>query len=330
MKNIVFTICSNNYLAQAKILSDSVWEYSKDEYDFIIVLCDVFNDEIDYGEFHAKIIEATELGVENFDWMVGHYNIIELNTAIKPFAFKYLISKYHPKYIHYLDPDTCTYTSLNEIEKEIGLDNSILLTPHELAPLPFDGKHPTDNNFLNAGIYNLGFLGLKVTDESKRMLDWWCLFLAKHCIVDHMKGFFVDQLPMELVPLFFNEVKVSRHRGINAAYWNLHERKLELNNNQYIVNGEYPLVMYHFSGYNVNNPNLISKHCDRYEIDTQALKKLFGDYHNNMLRTKHKTYKKIICEYSKRRNSLLKKNLRRLSYKLKRVFEKLYDKLERM
>lgn len=330
MNNIVFTICSNNYLAQAKILSDSVYNYSRDCYDFYIVLCDEYSERIDYSDFHAKFVLAKDLNIANFDWMTRYYNIIELNTAIKPFAFKYLIAAYLPEYIHYLDPDTCTYMSLKEIEKEMGPDNSMLLTPHELSPLPFDGKHPADNTFLNAGIYNLGFLGLKVTEESKRMLEWWCAFLAEHCVIDHAKGLFVDQLPMELVPLFFKEVKVSRHRGINAAYWNLHERTIEIKNGQYLVNGNYPLVMYHFSSYKIDNPDLISCHCDRHEMNTPALKQLFGDYRNKLLQTKYRDYKKVVCEYEKRRNTFFRKYLYKFSYVMRRGVDKLCRVLERI
>ena len=330
MKSIAFTICSNNYLSQAKVLSDSVYKYSKDDYEFVIVLCDVFSDKIDYDEFHATFVEAKSLGIENFEWMVRYYNIVELNTAIKPFAFKYLISNYNPPFIHYLDPDTRTYTSLKAIEEELNPNSSILLTPHELAPLPFDGKHPSDNTFLNAGIYNLGVLGLRVSDESLKMLDWWCEFLAEHCIIDHQHGFFVDQLPMELVPLFFNEVKVSRHRGINVAYWNLHERSISIKNDDYVVNEKYPLVLYHFSSYKSSKPDLMSWHCDRYEIDTPVLKKLFGDYCNEIVHTKQRLYKSVECEYTKRRNTFFRKNIYRFSYVLRTMIDKLCNKLDRI
>lgn len=201
MKNIVFTICSNNYLSQAKVLSDSVFNYSSDDYDFYIILCDVYDKRINYSDFHAYFILAEELGINNFEWMIQHYNIIELNTAIKPFVFKYLYSLKDAEYIHYLDPDTCTYQPLKAIEEEMAPDYSILLTPHSLSPVPEDGKSPSENIFLNNGVYNLGFLGTKRSSETFKMLEWWCAFLANKCFICPHKGFFVDQLPMELVPL---------------------------------------------------------------------------------------------------------------------------------
>lgn len=300
MKNIAFTICSNNYLGQAKVLSDSVYEHSRDKYDFYIVLCDVKNEAIDYSEFHANFVEAKDLEIKNFEWMTQHYNIVELNTAIKPYAFQYLIKNYNPKYVHYLDPDTCTYTNLTAIEEEMG-DSSILLTPHEMASLPFDGGRPTDCTFLNAGIYNLGFLGLKNDDISLSMLKWWCVFLAEHCINNVSKGLFVDQLPMNLVPIFFDNVKVTKHKGLNAAYWNLHEREIQYDKGQWKVSNNYKLVFYHFSNFMIDKPEIISAFDSRHSmLNSDDLKKLFGEYVKRRNATNNSLYKSIPCVYIKK------------------------------
>ncbi len=331
MKNIAFTICSNNYLSQAKVLSDSVYKYSRDSYDFYIILCDVLSDKIDYSEFHASFIEVKDLGIDNFGWMADFYNIIELNTAIKPFAFKYLIKNYSPEFIHYLDPDTCTYASLKLIEDELTPDFSILLTPHSLDYLPFDGLYPSDNDFLNVGIYNLGFLGLKVRQESLRMLDWWCDFLSEHCLIDMANGYFVDQLPMELVPLYFEEVKVSKNRGINVAYWNLHERKVEKKGEIYVVNDKFPLVLFHFSSYNLNTPNRLSRYETRIDmIDFPALVSLFDEYREKMINTRLELYKSIKCYYTKNEKMLLRKFIYKATSGLRKMSVWLYDKAHRM
>ena len=330
MKNIAFTICSNNYLSQAKVLSDSVYQYDKDNYIFYIVLCDKMNEKVDYSIFHANFIEADKLGIENFKWMTSYYDIVELNTAIKPFAFKYLIKKESPQYIHYLDPDIRTFASLNIIEDELG-DHSILLTPHSLSPIPFDGKIPTDNIFLNFGIYNLGFLGIKVDNESQRMIDWWSDFLSEHCINDPRTGFFVDQLPMELVPLYFNNVKVSHHRGLNVAYWNLHDRKFSKKNGSYYLNEKYPLIFYHFSNYKLSRPDVITTKYTRSKLnEDDCLKSLYDQYYNEMLATDIGNYKSIRCIYTIRRQKWYRRILRGCSYYFYHYSSLLYSYLSRM
>lgn len=331
MKNIAFTICSNNYLAQAKVLSDSVFKFSREFYDFYIVLCDEYSEKIDYSEFHANFVLAKDLKIDNFDWMTRYYNIIELNTAIKPFAFKHLIEEYSPEYIHYLDPDTCTYCPLSILEEELGED-SILLTPHSLAPLPFDGKIPTDNIFLNHGIYNLGFLGLRVSDDSLGMLNWWGDFLRTHCLDRVEKGFFVDQLPMELVPIYFHDAtKVSFHRGINMAYWNLHERQLKYEDGSYIVNDTFPLVLFHFSNYKVGNSEIISRYYTRMSMeDLPTIKKIYLDYASELKKTEMELYRSIECVYTKSRNSVLRKSAQTVFSKLAGFTNVIYQKVIRL
>ena len=91
--NTIFTICSNNYLAQAKTLGDSVLKYHPN-HNFTIVLCDKLSQEIDYSAFtNFNIIEAHNIGIDNFEYMTKNYNIVELNTAIKPFVFDFLFSR---------------------------------------------------------------------------------------------------------------------------------------------------------------------------------------------------------------------------------------------
>ena len=55
----VFTICSNNYLAQAKTLADSFLEFNKG-YKFYIFLCDTMRSDIDYSKFD-KIVLRTHM-----------------------------------------------------------------------------------------------------------------------------------------------------------------------------------------------------------------------------------------------------------------------------
>ena len=81
---IAFTICSNNYLAQAKILCDSLLE-NNPNYKVVIGLCDELSDSIDYSFFNnIEIINVSKIDIFCFEEIIKKYNIIELNTSIKP------------------------------------------------------------------------------------------------------------------------------------------------------------------------------------------------------------------------------------------------------
>ena len=170
---IAFTLCSNNYLAQAKTLGDSLLAHNPN-YKFVIGLVDKRVAEIDYDFLLPhQVIEAETAGIPNFDDLCQRYDIIELNTAVKPFFFKYLFLE-HPELegALYLDPDMMVFSSLERIYAELE-NHSLVLTPHVLSPIPLDGCEPPENVFLTFGIYNLGFIGVANQPEGRRFLDWW-------------------------------------------------------------------------------------------------------------------------------------------------------------
>lgn len=297
---MIFTICSNNYLAQAKALVDSVLKYNPN-YKFIIALCDKKSPAVDYSFLEPhEIIEASNLGIKKFKQMSSQYNIIELNTSIKPFVFDFLFKNYKDaEYVMYFDPDTYVFDKLTSIEDELK-DNSILLTPHIYTPIEFDGEAPTENTFTQHGIYNLGFLALKRSREADELLNWWMRRMEVNCYMRSNEGIYVDQLPMNFAPLFFNKVKISENWGLNIAPWNLNERVLTLKDNKYYVNNKFSLILYHFSNYNPHQPNLLSIHYTRIAFDdNKALKQVYEDYKNEILKNNYNELSKIQCFYSK-------------------------------
>lgn len=316
-KKIAFTICSNNYLGQAKILTDSLAQYSPD-YLIYIILCDKKHHTINYSLFHAEIVEVERLDIKNFTWMTKNYNIVELNTAIKPFAFQYFL-KQDVNLVCYFDPDICIYHSLNIIEKEL-VNFNILLTPHSFAPLAIDGHVPNDTTFLNYGIYNLGFCALKNNCETDKMLTWWCNILEKNCYNLPAKGLFVDQLPINLVPLYFDGVKVSKNKGLNVSWWNLHERKVVTKiDGSYLMDNGDKLCFFHFSNYKLSNPNEISipqRYSRSILSEDCFLSNLYKDYYNKMINTIQILQSNRPCFYGQRslKDKLKFKIKRKLAY----------------
>ena len=118
---IVFTLCSNNYLAQAKTLADSISRHNPD-YKFIIGLVDDYSEEIDYSFFsHYTIIPVAQIEIPDFDNLWKKYSIVEFNTCVKASYFKYIFKSYKDaEAIIYFDPDITVYHSLEIIEKEFS------------------------------------------------------------------------------------------------------------------------------------------------------------------------------------------------------------------
>jgi hypothetical protein len=303
---LAFTLCSNNYLAQAKTLADSLIDHNP-EYTVIIGLVDERSDLIDYDFFLPhQIIPIADIGINDFESLWKKYNIIELNTSVKPSFFKYLWDRFpEAEFLIYFDPDIMIFHSLQELEQEFTAAD-ILLTPHVFKPIPVDNLRPSENTFLNYGIYNLGFAGIKPTEGARQLLDWWEERTLTRGYIDESNGIFVDQLWMNHAPLFFEKVKVLTSFGYNMAPWNLQERKhIKKEKSSYKLEDGNFLVFYHFSTYNYRQPEMLSRYNRNTFENTPDVKELYETYHTLLLQNKVGTFSTISCGYVEKRKAYL-------------------------
>ena len=140
---------------------------------------------------------------------------------------------------------------------------SIVLTPHATRPYQ-DAKQPDEISLLRTGAYNLGFIGVAKTEESRAMLNWWQERCREHCVVQPEDGLFVDQKWIDLVPGFHPGTKILRDPGLNVAYWNLHERTID-SLDPPRCNGS-PLYFFHFSGLKTDRLEAISRYQNRFDL----------------------------------------------------------------
>ena len=291
MKNIVFTLCSNNYLAHAKTLGDSVRSTNPD-FHFIIGLVDKRNPAIDYSFFKDfEIIDYDKIGFSFFHEMIVQYNVIEFNTAVKPFYLEYLLNRYGiGSKVFYIDPDILVYSSLNTLATILD-ENNIVLTP--MLTLASEEVTTDELVALRHGIYNLGFIGVKYSEETFRFVKWWQKRLRSHCVVDKPRGLFVDQKWVDLAPLFFKGIFLFPDPGYNMAWWNFAERKLLKSNGTYCVNDpQHELVFFHFSGYKVGSDYYTGR-VQKAEYALQArpdLLEIFKDYSTRLAANQYKKF----------------------------------------
>lgn len=255
----IFTIVSNNYLHYANALFESLREHGP-RCDLVLGLCDARTEDTDCPEAD-RIIAFDGLGIAGAGMFAYQYSILELNTAIKPYLIERLMELGYRKII-YFDPDIRIFQPLDEMLALLDR-HAVLLTPH-LTDLLDDGRHPTELQILQAGSYNLGYIGLRTCDETLKLTRWWQGKLYKECVVDLPRNLFVDQKWMDLVPSMFDGVFINRDPGWNVAYWNLNHRHLALGDDgKVLVNGR-PLAFFHFSGFSIGSSTL-SKHQDRFD-----------------------------------------------------------------
>lgn len=275
-KRVLFTICAKNYLAQALALKSSV-QKTNPGLDFLIFVSDT-----------PEGVETEDLEFLNESWipdwkkMAFKYNVIEFSTSIKPFIINHLFKTYGK--VLFLDPDTYVTENLDPIFDALDVKD-VMITPHYCEIQEhFTGAVP-EEEILFVGIYNLGFLAMKNSPAGEKIVRWWMNRLADKCYADKIDALHVDQKWFDFIPAFFpDRVLISHHFGINTAIWNLHERELKSAVNKYTVinkvtGEEFPLLFFHFSGFNPKKPDIINRRHPDYNVHSfPSFGPLFKEY----------------------------------------------------
>lgn len=294
------TIVSANYLAYARVLAGSLAEHAPGAPLKVLLV------ERSSAELRALVagsgldcMFADELGLPDFERLAYKYDVLELNTALKPSFLKRLFAAGFERVV-YVDPDIRFYAPPLPVLAALEAA-PIVLTPHALRPV-LDGQRPSDVDFLRNGSFNLGFIALRSHAQSRAMLDWWeqrCLGLGFN---DVGFGTFVDQKWADLIPVYFDAATQLRHPGCNVAYWNLHERVVTERDGRPWV-GDEPLVFFHFSGVEPGRPELLSRHQTRHELtDMPCVTKLVRGYDKALADAGHTDYRGIVYSFGRLRD----------------------------
>jgi len=269
------TIVCRNYLAQARALFESLIEHEPTTRLYLLVL-DAEPADVDV-DARVEVVAPGRLPVPDFASMSFKYGVVEFNTAVKPYFLSLLFDEYGEEEVVYFDPDILVMRRLDELRDALAA-SSIVLTPHITRPIPDDGLTPSEPDIMVSGAYNLGFIGLRAAGETRRFLAWWAERLEDGCRIDVARGLFTDQKWIDLVPGLFPDTRILRHPGYNVAFWNLHEREIELVGRGYEVNGG-PAAFFHISGFDPERPDLVSKHQTRTRVEPgSGLASLLADY----------------------------------------------------
>lgn len=287
------TIVSRNYAAYARTLQESL-RRSNPEIEFYVLVVDHKDVSFEKMSGFDRLVWVEDLDVPNFRHLAFKFDILELNTDVKPFMLARLAADY--EYFFYLDPDIHVYGSMSDLVSRLE-EQTAILTPHSLSPIE-DGKKPAEIDFMRAGIYNLGFFGARSCPESLRLLNWWGRRCTELGYNDARQGLFVDQKLVDLVPSFFDGVIIERSPVYNVAYWNLHERRIDATDPaRPLVNGT-PMVFFHFSGLSVEPPSEprleISKYQNRSDFSNRVdVKPLFDEYRATLVRHGHRELRSL-------------------------------------
>ena len=271
-KIVAFTSINLRYLPKALAWAESVKRHSPD-WETHILLNDALPDTASRWPDVDVVYPICDLNIPSLHGWIFAHDVEELCTATKPFYAKRLLDSGYD-YVFYLDPDTRVYRNLDILLDEIeGFD--VLLTPHRTEEAIQDSEiHYSEMSVLAHGVFNLGFIGFKQSPTAHRVADFWKRRLLTHCRKDHARGLFTDQKWLNLAPVYFDGIKICKHKGCNAAPWNISDRTITHESGQWLAGGE-PLVFFHFSGYDHNIPRTM---FDIFGEFNEDLERLIAEY----------------------------------------------------
>lgn len=262
-----FTSVNNAYIPKAAVLVESLRRVYGSEACVWCMLSDSKREDIDYSIFDRTLtVEDLDLPVASLEAWIFSHTVVELCTAVKPFAFKKIFRDTGADNAIYMDPDTVLYTPMDEVYALLP-ERPVMLTPHVTVPA-IDIDDLLDGEMLGClrhGVFNLGFLALADHGDGRAFLDWWAARCLDWCYDDGPRGLFTDQRWIDLAPCFFDKIEILRHPGYNTATWNLYYREIGQDaDGRITVNGAHPLRFFHFSGFDIGTHEaMLRKHAPR-------------------------------------------------------------------
>ena len=236
-RTIFCTIASFEYKPMVELLVESFFKFHPKN-KFIIFSSDLY----DFNSLYES---------DNLEWR--HLNIEGESESkrlsyskIKPLVLKILMEEGWQSII-FLDPDSLVMSSLDDII-DIVSNNSLTLTPHILNFVEENTIENFDKILLNSGMYNAGFIGLSQSKETVDFLKWWESRTLERGLLFPTSGLHFDQRWLDLAPGFFKKICILRDPGLNVGYFNLANRRIEIENGEYFINGS-KLKLIHFSGF---------------------------------------------------------------------------------
>ena len=295
----VFTSAALNYIPKVRMLCESIKKFHPD-WVVHFALADKKPAWLSTeNEPFDNIITMDQLSIKNLNSWIFFHNLIELSTAIKPPVLQYLLDKPDCDGVIYLDPDTVVFSSLEDLEEKLKTGN-ILLTPHLLKPeTTIDAIMDNEICSLRHGIFNLGFVAVKASDEGKKFAAWWADRLYHFCVSDWKQGLWTDQRWIDFAPVFFDRVTILKSSRYNVAPWNLSTRKVTGSFTEgFSVDGEN-LGFYHFTGFDSGAHLLMSK---KYAPGNTAIEALVNWYSNEVEKGKKQFESRVAWGFGKFEN----------------------------
>lgn len=285
MNNTFCTIITSNFLHFAYALNESLLRYDKNIALNVFVSESKSNFSLPAHEFSNIRFyfpdEVCNKGVNKkiYDkYFATNKNYFR--WSMKGGFITYLMEEKAYEKVIFVDGDIYFFNPYQFLFDALDTD-SILLTPHWRCAIEPSKDAQNFQHLFNHGLYNAGFLGANKNGlPILKQLSSWCLY---NCEINPIKGNYGDQTYLNLLPVYFEKVKVLKHRGCNISSWNLIECERKKIDDEVLINGIFKVIFIHFVkdqiwGIKNGTDLLLAPHLNAYCKSLEKYKPDFNAY----------------------------------------------------
>ncbi len=237
------TIITQSHLAYVQALYHSLVQFNRSiRFHVLIVdLSEIIDVEFEILSLN-EVIKGDKLGQKINDKYNHPDTIDQLRWSLKPILINYFFKNGFEKVI-FTDPDTYYFSDYQFLFNELD-ENNVLLTPHWRGMTPLNNRDNFNLQFVG-GLFNAGFIA--VNNKAIDIMEWWAQMCLYKCEKDFEHGLYVDQTYLNLMPIYFEKVKVLKHKGCNVANWNQVECSRQEIDGSILIEGKWEIVFIHFT-----------------------------------------------------------------------------------
>jgi hypothetical protein len=233
----------HNYLARGLALYHSLRRHSPGASLWVLCLSEPCHRALAALDLPGLVpVRLTDFEAANPDVAATRPNrsLIEYYFTCSPAWMLYVVENApDAEWVTYLDSDLFFFASPDPIYEEMG-DAAFGIIPHR-----FSRGLEAQRRF---GLYNVGWVSVRQRSDGIAALRWWRERCLEWCH-DRVEGDrFADQRYLDRLPELFGGVHVISHLGANLAPWNLADCHLAWRGERVEIDGQYPLLFFHFYG----------------------------------------------------------------------------------
>lgn len=293
----VSCIVTNNYTADALALAESIADTNRGVIVYVLVVGDLPDTVTRIAASNIRWIALSEiLAPDEFSYFIKSYTPFEISCALRGRMHLWMHKNCETHYWVMLDSDMQVLETLEPVRNLLN-SADVILTSHSRMPVAMDQVLAHEINLLNHGLYNGGFLAMRKSANARNVAKWFASRLDVYGYAGFIRSdkrykdlkLFVDQIWLNLIPLYFDKVVISNDETLNLGHWNLFQGSLTNKNGKYFFDNR-SVVIAHFSSVPADNPSLVSNHSTLYSISQNDVwADMFIDYHQRLDR-----YRKLV------------------------------------